>query len=393
MNIPIRRVPLLALAAFSLSLELIACSPQESSLPEVRAEVEEEGTEGRISLTPQGLASLDLRYEPAARRSLREILEVPAELTAAPDRRVTVGSRVAGRVIAVHVNVGDSVGSATPLVELESDVIGRAQADLIAAAARVDVGRRAARRARQLHDDRIGSERAVEEAEGALRVAMADLQAARARLRSYGVETNGAADNPGRVVLSSPIGGTVIQRRAHIGQWAAPSDVLVEVVDLDMLWILGAVPERRLRHVSIGDPVEVEVRAYPGEQFTGTIGQISGALDERTRSVMVRIVMPNGDHRLKPGMFAIARIQAAVAASEPVLTVPESALQEIEGESIVFVRLGEGTFETRGVRIGRRAGGRVAVVEGLEVGEEVVVEGGLLLKGQALRETLAEDED
>lgn len=394
MSVPIRRLILLGLSAVALSHGIFACSREEPSASDDAAEVE--GAEGgeRFSLTPRGLASLDLRYETVARRELGEILEVPAELAAAPDRRVTIGSRVAGRVVAVHANVGDSVGSEAPLVELDSDVIGRARADLIAAVARVDVARRAARRARQLHEDRIGSERAVEEAEGALQVAGADLQAARARLRSYGVDTNGAAaDNPGRVVLSSPIGGTVIARRAHIGQWVAPADVLVEVVDLDELWILGAVPERRLRHVRTGDPVEVDVRAHPGERFTGTVEQIAGALDERTRSVMVRIVLPNPNHRLKPGMFATARIRAASATSEPVLSVPESALHELEGEPVVFVRLGEGSFKARPVRTVHRAGGRVAIAQGLEVGEEVVVEGGLLLKGQVLRETLAEDED
>lgn len=394
MILQVRKLVGLALLAISVAQGLTACSQPGAPDSEENAEVEAEGREARIVLTPRGVEGLDIRYEAVADGELREILEVPAELAAAPDRRATIGSRVAGRVVAVHANVGDSVDRETPLVELDSEVVGRARADLIAALARVDVARRAARRARQLHEDRIGSERALEEAEGALQVATADLHAARARLRSYGVQANGASnDTPGHVVLSSPIGGTVIERRAHIGQWVAPADVLVEVVDLDELWILGAVPERGLRHVATGDDVEVEVRAFPGERFTGAVEQIAGALDERTRSVMVRIVLPNPEHRLKPGMFATARIRTAAATSESVLSVPESALHEFEGDPVVFVRLGEGDFEARPVRIGRRAGARVAINDGLQVGEEVVVEGGLLLKGQALRETLAADDD
>lgn len=372
---------------------LIGCS-RENPASDDAERAEEEGFEERISLTPGALESLDLQYANAARGELHPIVEVPAELVSVPDRRATIGSRVAGRVVAVHANVGDAVDADGALVELESHDVGRARADLIAAGARVEVARRAARRARQLREDRIGSDRAVEEAKGALDIARADLQAARARLRTYGVEEKAVSpDVPGHVVLSSPIAGTVIARRAHLGQWVEAADVLVEVVDLDALWLRGAVNESQLRYVAIGEPVDVEVRAYPGEAFTGTVDQIAGSLDERTRSIAVRIVLENPGHRLKPGMFATARIRGAVAASGSALTVPRSAVHDIAGRSAVFVREGDGAFEVRPVEMGQQAGDQVAIVRGLAEGEEVVTEGSLLLKGQALRETLAEEEE
>lgn len=381
------------LAATVVIVFATACAPDEPASEDVEA-AEEEGFEERISLTPGALASLDLQYATAARGPQYSIVEVPAELVAVPDRRATIGSRVAGRVVAVHANVGGAVEAGGALVELESHDVGRARADLIAAEARAEVARRAARRARQLREDRIGSDRAVEEAEGAFDIARADLQAARARLRSYGVEPQAAApDVPGHVVLSSPIAGTVIARRAHLGQWVEAADVLVEVVDLDALWLLGAVNESQLRHVAIGEPVEIAVRAFPGEAFSGTVDQIAGALDERTRSVSVRIVLANPGHRLKPGMFATARIRGAGAASGSALTVPRAALHEIAGQSSVFVHVGEGEFEVRAVQTDKRAGDQVAIEAGLAEGEEVVTEGSLLLKGQALRETLAEEDE
>ncbi len=367
--------------------------PEGDSAEEIR-----EGRAGewceRITLAHESLDSLRLSYQLVEEKDLSPSIEVPAEIMAVPDRRATIGPRVTGRIVEVCFNIGDEVAEGAPLVVLESEEVGRAWANLIAAGAREDVARRALERKRRLLADRVTSERAVEEAEGALLVAEADLQAARTRLATFGITASGSApSDPARVTLRSPLAGTVVSRSAHLGQWVEPSETVAEVVELTELWLQAAVYERDMRLVRTGQPVQAEVRAFPGEVFSGEVGQVAGALDERTRTVVVRVVLPNLDRRLRPGMFATARIQD-IHAHEPrrLLAIPWSSVQEVDGHPVAFVRVSDGVFELRRIHTGERAGDWVEVLNGLTSGEEVVSEGSFLLKGQLLRATLAEEE-
>ena len=268
----------------------------------------------RVELSPEALEVLRLSYAVVDEQELSPSVEVPAEVVAVPDRRATVGPRVAGRVAEVLVNVGDQVRRGAVLAVLESEAVGRGWADLIAARARESVARRALDRQRQLLADRITSQRAVEEAEGVLLVAEADLQAAQTRLATFGVQASGdPPENPARVTLTSPLAGTVVARWANVGQWAEPSETIAEVVDLRELWLEASVYERDMRLVRVGQAVQVEVRAFPEEVFTGTVSQVAGTLDELTRTVSVRVVLQNLEDQLRPGMFATARIQGTHA--------------------------------------------------------------------------------
>lgn len=384
--------PLLIVAVLATA----GCAGEAETDPENGNEVIASG-EGvdRVVLGPEALSSLSLEYARAEVRSLSPSLEVPAEIVPIPDRHATVGPRVAGRVSSVRVNVGDRVGQATPLVVLESVDVGRAAADFIGADAELEVARQAVERERRLFERRISSQQALERAEAAFAAADANLKAAGARLRTFGVSPNGglAEASEGRVTLVTPIAGIVSVRSAHVGQWVEPSDVIIEVVGLDSLWLDAAVYERDLRYISTEQQVQVEVRAYPGEMFEGVVSTIESTLNEQTRSVHVRVILPNPDHRLKPGMFATARILGTHAhEARELLAVPRSAIEEIDGHQAVFVRVDEGVFEVRTVHLGEQAGGLVEVLNGLEEGDHVVSDGSFLLKGQLLRSTLGEDE-
>lgn len=391
----------LAIAALMMvPITLGGCGKSERREPaeEESAERESPSEEGetlpeRVELDAEAYEALGLGFATVERRPLAPVIEVPAELAAAPDRQATIGPRVAGRVVRVLVNVGDRVGAGSPLLVLESTEVGEARADFFADQARAEVARRAAERARELLASRVTSQRAVEEAEGELRVAEAELEAARTRLRAFGVDPERPpASEAGRVVLSSPLAGTVVARAAHVGQWVEPADAVLEVVDLDELWLMGAVSERDLRHVRSGQKVEIAVRSLPDERFAGEVARVADRLDPAARTATLRVVLPNPGHRLRPGMFATARLSATAEGEREALVVPDAALQEIEGRSFVFVPEGERSFAVRWIEAGERDGGLVEVRDGLSAGERVVTRGGLLLRGQLLRSTLGEDE-
>jgi len=349
----------------------------------------------RVSIAGSALESLALTYATAEVLELAPTIDVPAELMAAPGGVAKVGARISGRVSAVFVNAGDVVTSGAPLVTIESAEVGRAWADLIAARARESVARRALDRQESLLDGRVTSARAFEEAQGAWEVSSADLQAALTRLAALGVPVvEEPPENPALVTLGSPIGGVVTVRAASIGEWVEPSSRLIEVVDLNEIWLEGSVYEQQIRFIEVGRPVQVEVRAFPDDVFAGTVERIAGVLDETTRSVSVRVVLPNEGGRLRPGMFATARIEGRHAhEGRDLIAVPFAAVQEIDGRRAVFVPAGEGNFEVRTVHTGSRVGDMIEILTGLEAGEEVVADGSLFLKGHLLRATLAEEEE
>jgi cobalt-zinc-cadmium efflux system membrane fusion protein len=395
MHVP-RILSLVAITSLSLWVEPGCRHPPEATAAVEAEKEEEKGGEGRldrIELTDEALDSLDLQYAVAEVRELAPSVALTAEIVTAPDRRAEVGSRVAGRVTRVYVNVGDRVRRGDPLVALESPEAGRAQADLLSAGARVEVARRAFARKRALLEEKIASQREVDEAEAEVRTSNADLAAARALLSSFGLGSSGAGSDSGRVVLASPIDGTVIGRTVHVGRYAQASDTLVEVADLDEVWLLADVFEQDLRLLAPGLPVEVQARAWPDQVFRGRLDHVGDVLDEHSRTVKVRVVLPNPDRRLKPGMFATARVRGVNASgSRKMLVVPWAAIQVVDDHPAVFAKAGDDSFEVRKVHTGDRAGDDVEVLNGLATGETVVTEGSFLLKGELLKSTLGEEE-
>lgn len=389
-----RWLPILLLLVVAGSILLAACSGQTPENAEAHGE-EEEGDqvpEG-VELSQEAYDSLGLVFGTVELRSLAPLIEVPAELMPVPDRQATVGPRVAGRVVGVMVNVGDHVKRGSPLLVLESAEVGEARADFVADQAKAEVALRAAKRARGLLESRVTSERAVEEAEGDLRQTQADLEAARTRLLSYGADpSHPHQEQPGQVVLTSPIGGTVVERAVHVGQWVEPGDSVLGIIDLTELWLAGSVYEGDFQYVQEGQQVVVEIRALPGEPFQGEVAYLADRLDPRNRTAALRVVMPNPDHRLKPGMFATARLAAAATEPRQVVAIPASALQDVEGRALVFVPDGETSLAVRRVQVGASEGEWAEIIDGLTPGERLVTRGSLVLKAQLLRSTLGEDE-
>ena len=382
------------LVAAVLLTALGACGPEGSS--EEGMEEGEERVAGvdRVVMSVEAMEDLSLTFATAEIRELVPSLEVPAEIVADADRLAIVGPRVSGRIVSVLHNVGDEVPTGTPLVVLESVDVGSAVADFKSAAAQAEAARSGAARAARLFEDQIVSQRRVEETRAAEQASMAAAEAAATRLRTFGIALplpEGA--ELGRVTLNSPITGTIVTRGASVGQWVEPSDQLAEIINVEELWLLASVYERDIRHVEQGQPVLVDVRAYPGEVFPGTVQLVEATLDESSRSAGIRVVLPNADRRLKPGMFATARI-TGTHAHDPVLllAIPTSAVQEVDGHTSVFVRDDQGGFTLQRVHLGEEAGDLVEVLNGLNEGDEVVVNGSFVLKGQLLRSTLGEDE-
>jgi cobalt-zinc-cadmium efflux system membrane fusion protein len=161
------------------------------------------------------------------------------------------------------------------------------------------------------------------------------------------------------------------------------------VSDLSRLWAIAEVNEENLPKLRPGMPVRISVQAYGKQAFPGRIGKLGETLDPATRTVKVRVDLPNPGGKLKPEMYASTEID--LGGSETAVFVPQEATQEVRGQTVVFVRSGPARFELRPVQTGRTLDGDIEIVRGLNGGEAVAARGTFILKSEFLKASLAED--
>ncbi|MCA9564750.1 MAG: efflux RND transporter periplasmic adaptor subunit, partial [Myxococcales bacterium] len=247
-----------------------------------------------------------------------------------------------------------------------------------------DVAEQNRARQERLRAEGISSERNLLEAELAYDEADAEYDAARSRLRVFGVGSGGGPD----MALSSPIDGIVIERHATRGENVTPDDTLFVVADLSRVWVIGQVYEQHVSQITPGMTATLTLSAYPGHSWSGTVDFVGATLDESTRSLPVRVEVGNEDGRLRPGLFGALRLSTDPHDSRGVV-VPSSALQEVEGRTVVFVPGDEpGAFLARPITPGREGMSQVEVLAGLAIGEPLVVEGAFVLKSELMRAEL-----
>jgi cobalt-zinc-cadmium efflux system membrane fusion protein len=350
-----------------------------------------------VVLTPEQVQSAGIETAVAEFRLVADVIEATAVVEAVPDRTARIGSRVEGRVAWVGVNVGDTVRAGAALARIDSPELGRAKADFLGALAVADVARQTADREARLYQERISSEREWREAEAAATQTRAERDAAEARLHALGLTDEDLEALTGERHYSSmsdvrtPIGGVVVERRAALGETVTPTDMLFTVVDLRTVWVQVDAYDEQLAGLRVDQAVHARTRAYSDRVFTGRIDNISAVLDPATRAVKVRVVLPNSDGALKPGMFADVDIEVTRGTHDSVLAVPAGAVQEDGGRQIVFVAMGEGRFERRVIESGTAGHDWVPIRGGLALGDIVVVRGAFVLKSELRKGELGEE--
>jgi Cu(I)/Ag(I) efflux system membrane fusion protein len=181
--------------------------------------------------------------------------------------------------------------------------------------------------------------------------------------------------------ITSPIGGVIQTLDVRAGMTLAAGQTLARINGLGTVWLDVAVPEAQTGGVRIGQYVSALLPAYPGENFAGKVSAILTEANLATRSVRVRVELPNRGARLKPGMTAQVRIAAGDAQS--VLRVPSEALIRTGKRTLVMVAEKAGRYRPVEVRTGIESGELTAILDGLQEGQQVVVSGQFLLDSEA----------
>ncbi|HMO45702.1 MAG TPA: efflux RND transporter periplasmic adaptor subunit [Rubrivivax sp.] len=377
----------LSAAALLLALALAGCG-KGGAKDEHAGEKEEAHSEAEseLTLTSEEAARAGIKVEEVKPQPLGETITVTATIRPDADRLAHVAPRIEGRITAVPAKLGDKVRAGQALAMLDSVAVGEAHAAWIEAQAELGIAEADYKRAESLNAEEIIPRKDYLRAKTDRDKAAAALRAAADRLRLLGGSPNASGTAVSAFAVTAPFAGTVIEKKATLGELASPSEPLFSVADLSRVWIQADLPESALAKVRIGANAKVTVPAYPGEHFSGRVGHIGAALDKDTRTVAARIEVANADGRLKPEMFATATIEVAGDKREAI-SLPDAAIVLMDGRPTVFV-YAQGAYEAREVEPGERSGGRTVLKSGLLAGDQVVTSGSYALKARKLKSQL-----
>lgn len=311
----------------------------------------------QIMLSPEEERRIGVTYAKAALGPLAKEVRTVGQITFDETRVKTISPKIDGWIDQLYVNAtGQPVAAGQPLLTIYSPMLVSAQEELLLA--------------KRLANDVSG-------ASGDARQNAADLLAsAQRRLAYWDIPENEIAEieRSGKVqktlTLRASASGYVLEKNVLAGQKIMAGDALYKVADLSAVWVEGEVFEQDIANVRVGQAVHADFDALPGEHRMGRISYIYPTLDAQTRTVRVRVVLPNPDGQLKPGMYATIRIAGTDRAN--VLTVPRTAVLVTGERNIVFVKDSTGMIAAREVAVGAANDERVEILRGLAAGETVV---------------------
>ena len=299
-------------------------------------------------------------------------LTVPGHLTVSEDRTWHVGAIASGRIEAISAHVGDSVTAGQILGRIHSHEVHEARAGYKEASVELEraesielLAKQRRDRAQKLLDLKAGARQDLESAEADLQNAEAAIQKARsevekerAHLHIFQVPfEDPAPDNEtvDDIPVSAPSAGLIFDRKVSLGSVVNSGDELFAITDPTSLWMIAAANETDLPLLHEGQQVQIESRAWPGRNFPGRVLKLGEQMDPETRTLQVRIIVPNPGGLLKPEMYATASLRES--RRHAAIFVPEEAVQEINGVDVVFVRRAWNEFEARTVKAGGHVDG------------------------------------
>jgi cobalt-zinc-cadmium efflux system membrane fusion protein len=323
-----------------------------------------------------------------ARAPVRAPLALTGEVMFDERRVAHLAPPAEGVVRRVLATVGDRVRRGDVLVEIESGEAAQTAAALREARAQLAAATLAHERAAALREQGIAAQKDLQAAAQELEAARIRVDAAAAQAARMGVTADAnVGDATGLLRLRAPRDGTVLTLHAVGGERAHTEEVMATIGDIDVVWVRADLYERdlaRLRQAGDGPlPAEVSVRAWPAQSFAGTVDFISPSIDEASRTVKLRVTVPNPDGRLLAGMFA--SVQVLLPGDGDALVLPMDAVLEDEGRSFVFAHHVDDYYVRRPVTTGRVWGDRIEITGGLRGDETIVAEGAFLLKSDVLR--------
>ena len=385
-----RRVTTIGLLPALLCL-ISACGDQGAPPPKPATSTDTPTATGsNKAIHPPPAVQARLRTQPAALRTVPELVTAPGEVALDLKQVAKITSRIGGQVERIHVQLGDRVKKGQALVAIGSLQLDQLIEEYLVGKAQADVAENSFRRTEKLHADDIVTERKLIEDRGLYLETQARFQHIREKLTNMGVSTaeldRGQHEDRHLYTLTAPISGTVVTQNAVRGQGVGPGDELFEVVDTSRVWVFANLPIEQARKLKEGDSGTITPKG--GEAIVAPLTYLAPVADETTRTIRVRFEVANLKGELKPREY----VEVALGWSgSPVLTVPLAAITTIEKTRGLFLET-EGGFVFVPIDAGREGGGWIEIRRGVKQGDRIVIDGVFDLKNVLLKEHIGSGE-
>jgi RND family efflux transporter MFP subunit len=329
---------------------------------------------------------MTVELAPATRHEVVDHITIVGNLIG--EATVDVVPRVAGRIDAILVKMGDRVTRGEPVAKLEDrtirEQVNQVKANLEVNQATVEARKNDAQvalnnleRAKTSFARGILSQQGLEDADSRYNTALSQVTVAQAQLVSTQARLDELSFALTDTTVLSPVTGFVGKRNLDPGAYAGANTAIVSVVDLSTVRMVANLVEKDFKRVQRGAEAVVEVDAFPGETFVGSVSRVAPVFDPATRTATMEIEVPNPGARLKPGMYA--RVRLVTGRKPDALTVPRSAVVDIEGKRGVF-RLEEDVVRFFEVQTGLVDTERVEILAGLNEGAQVITTGAVAVR-------------
>lgn len=346
--------------------------------------------EEALKLSPEQLKAFSIQLSKAGPGVIRKTLDLTGEVIVEPDRLYHVVPRVAGVVQKVYKQLGDNVKADEVLALLSSRELANAKAEFVAADSLLKLANSNLYRDRELYQGKITSRRQYQAARQAQIEAAIRQKAAKQRLQALGLsvdEINRLIKDQDqdltRYALKSPADGVIIAKHASHGELLTTATRSFTIADLRRVWVNLTLYQKDLESVKTGQRVIISSRFVDHQQPVSAeskIQWISPVLDEKTRSATARVILDNRRLQWRPGLFVSARVILSETPAK--IVIPLSAIQNIDGETVVFVQHEAGEFEPQEVILGKRDFNNVEILSGLNPGQSYVSKNAFTLKAQ-----------
>ncbi|SFN64571.1 efflux RND transporter periplasmic adaptor subunit [Dokdonella immobilis] len=315
---------------------------------------------GTVVLAPDKVQALGVRTEAVKRGALAAIVRTSGTVAVDETRQYAIAPRFEGWVERLYANqTGMRVRAGQPLLSVYSPQLAAAQQEY------------------RLADETARRLAASDPVSAASMSRLRD--AARTRLRNWEVSDTQLGKNG--LVLSAPADAVVIEKLVVQGARFEAGETILRLADLSTVWVIAKVPAAQAAGLKPGQPARFETVALPGQVVEGEVTFVQPVIDAMTRTVDVRIALPNPNGDLRPGLYGTVLLEEP--GSGPVLSVPRSAVLDSGTRQLVLVETGPGRFASRDVSLGRRGGDRIEILDGLAEGELVVVSANFLIDAES----------
>jgi cobalt-zinc-cadmium efflux system membrane fusion protein len=366
------RLSFIATSLLLLAFNFCGCKSEPASTsaeaPPSSVQVEEIGGSNLVHIENSGRFSLTQ----TSSQPIRSKLQVTGSVNPDVSREIPVLSLANGRVVALHVGLGDYVHKGELVMDVQSPDVSTAFDAYLKAVNDEHLTTVTLDRDKLLYDKGAIPKSQLEAAQDGEDDAKADLTAAEQQLKILGVDKN----HPGETVkIYAPASGVIIAQNVTAAGAAgityAGSTGSLTIADLSHVWVICDVFENDLANVHLGQHADIQLNAFPNKTFSGTISDIGAQLDPSLRTAKVRIQVENPQHLLRIGMFATGTLEGSHA--EQHAAVPAAAVLQLHDRTYVFEPAGTDTFKRVQITIGQTLPGNLLVVlTGVEPGQQVV---------------------